>query len=146
LGGADGRVYADFGAPAALPVRAGRGADAVDDRRARLFGRLRPPVGAAAVTAAADTPLRSATSLAGSEGRWDTAGGPRHPATAAGVAAAGAPPPDGGDRFEGKEPGGSGTCASAGGMGGGCASRQRPPRSAAEPPPSAAATAMRQPR
>jgi len=68
-------------------------------------------------------PTRSTTAAAGSGGRWDAAGGPRHPATAAEVAAGGAPPRDGGDRCEGNGPGGSGSCASAGGTGGGCASR-----------------------
>jgi len=41
--------------PAVPPVRAGRGADAVDDRRTRLFGCRRLTVAAAAVSAAAAT-------------------------------------------------------------------------------------------
>jgi len=72
---------------------------------------------------------RSTTAAAGSGSRWDAAVGPRHPATAAEVAAGGALPTEGGDRCEGNGPGGSSSCASASGTGGGCASRQRSPRS-----------------
>jgi len=56
LGGVDGRVKAAFYAPAAPPFRAIRGADAVDDGRARFFRCRRPPVGAAvsAAVSAAD--------------------------------------------------------------------------------------------
>jgi len=88
----------------------------------RLLARLLPPPSALAVAptlwttgapafSAADgspskrrpsappppPPTRGTTAAADSRGRWDTAGGPRHPATAAEMAAGAPPPPDGRD-------------------------------------------------